>query len=64
MKKEPEVIYLPMPISIEEKREYNRKGFRVVDARFAPEGHEPAAPKDDKPTQPKKRPLKKKAAEE
>lgn len=35
-----EIIYLPMPISIEQKKEYNRMGYRVVDAEFAPEGYE------------------------
>ena len=40
-----------MPISIEQKKEYNRQGYRVVDAQFAPEGYElpeglaPAEPK-------------------
>lgn len=33
-----EIKYVPMPITIEQKREYNRQGFRVVDASFAPEG--------------------------
>lgn len=35
-----EVIYVEMPISIEQKKEYNRQGYRVVDAQFAPEGYE------------------------
>lgn len=35
-----EIIYLPMPISVEQKKEYNRMGYRVVDAEFAPEGYE------------------------
>ena len=35
-----EVIYVEMPISIEQKKEYNRQGYRVVDAHFAPEGYE------------------------
>jgi hypothetical protein len=35
-----EIIYLQMPISIEQKKEYNRMGYRVVDAKFAPEGYE------------------------
>lgn len=39
-KKRLEVIYVEMPISIEQKKEYNRQGYRVVDAQFAPEGHE------------------------
>ena len=36
-----EIIYVEMPISIEQKKEYNRQGCRVVDAQFAPEWHEP-----------------------
>ena len=39
-KKELEAIYVEMPISIEQKKEYNRLGYRVVDAHFAPEGYE------------------------
>jgi len=35
-----EVIYVETPISIEQKKEYNRQGYRVVDAKFAPEGYE------------------------
>lgn len=35
-----ERIYVPMPISIEQKKEYHRMGYRVVDAKFAPEGYE------------------------
>lgn len=30
------IKYVVMPISIEQKKEYHRQGFRVVDARFAP----------------------------
>lgn len=26
-----EIVYLPMPVSFEEKREWNKKGFKVVD---------------------------------
>ena len=35
-----EIIYVEMPISIEQKKEYNRQGYRVVDAQFAPDGYE------------------------
>lgn len=35
-----EIIYVEMPISIEQKKDYNRQGYRVVDAQFAPEGYE------------------------
>lgn len=44
-----EVKYVKMPISIEEKKEYHRQGFRVVDIRFAPEGHEAPAEEEKKP---------------
>lgn len=40
-KKELEAIYVEMPVSITQKKEYNRLGYRVVDAQFAPEGYEP-----------------------
>ena len=30
------IKYVKMPISIEEKREFNKQGFRVVDAKFDP----------------------------
>lgn len=39
-KKELEAIYVEMPVSITQKKEYNRLGYRVVDAQFAPEGYE------------------------
>ena len=29
-------VYLPMPVSFEEKREWNKKGFKVVDELFKP----------------------------
>lgn len=35
-----EIIYVEMPVSISQKKEYNRLGYRVVDAQFAPEGYE------------------------
>lgn len=41
-----EVVYLPMPVSYEEKRDWNKKGFKVVDAVFAPEGYEPPVDED------------------
>ena len=36
-----EVVYLPMPISVEEKREWNAKGFKVVDEVYKPKDEEP-----------------------
>jgi hypothetical protein len=38
------VIYLPMPVSFEEKREWNAKGYAVVDEAYKPED-EPEAEK-------------------
>ena len=32
-----QIKYVKMPISIEEKKEFNKQGFRVVDAKFDPE---------------------------
>lgn len=48
-----EIIYVAMPISIEQKRAYNRQGFRVVDVRFAPEGY--ALPEGTEPKKPRRR---------
>ena len=30
------IVYLPHPVSVEEKRRYNADGFRIVDDRFKP----------------------------
>lgn len=46
IKKELEIKYVLMPISIEQKKAYHAQGFRVVDAKFAPEGYN-AEPEDD-----------------
>jgi hypothetical protein len=46
-----EIKYVTMPITIEQKKEYNRQGFRVIDAQFAPEGaktEKAKAPKKEK----------------
>lgn len=41
-----EIVYLPMPVSFEEKREWNKKGFQVVDELYKPaEEVEPEAEK-------------------
>lgn len=29
-------VYLPMPVSHEEKRDWNKKGFKVVDEAYKP----------------------------
>lgn len=31
-----QIKYVKMPISIEEKREFNKQGFRIIDAKFDP----------------------------
>lgn len=42
------VKYVVMPISISQKKEYHRQGFRVVDARFAPAGADVDSPAEAK----------------
>ena len=42
-------VYLPMPVSFEEKREWNKKGFKVVDEAFKPADQEPKASNKQKP---------------
>lgn len=49
-----EIKYVQMPITIEQKREYNRQGFRVVDARFAPEGSVVESTKEETPRRPRR----------
>ena len=44
-----------MPISIEEKKEFNKQGFKVVDAKFDP------SPKQVEEEKPKRKPRAKKA---
>lgn len=34
-----ETIYEPHPVSAERKEELRRTGYRIVDARYAPEGY-------------------------
>lgn len=41
------IVYLPMPVEFDVKREWNKKGFKVVDVVFMPEGYE--NPADEKP---------------
>lgn len=49
-------VYLPMPVSFEQKREWNKKGFRVLDVAFMPDDYdnpvETAATKKQKPKDP------------
>jgi hypothetical protein len=42
------VVYLPMPISVEEKREWNAKGYAVLDEVYKPADH-PDEPTEEKP---------------
>ena len=44
-----EIKSVPLPITIEQKREYNRPGVRVVDARLAPEGTVVESTKEEAP---------------
>ena len=37
------IVYEPHPVTPERKRELREQGFKIVDIRFAPEGHKPAA---------------------
>ncbi|ALA45596.1 hypothetical protein ABY59_0200029 [Enterobacter phage phiEap-2] len=50
-------IYVKMPITIDEKHEYHRKGFRVIDARFKPTDaeDEPQVGEEEKPRQRRRR---------
>lgn len=38
------IAYVEHPVTKEEKAEYNKKGYKIIDAKFAPEKLE----KDDK----------------
>lgn len=46
-------VYLPMPVSFEEKREWNKKGYQVVDVVFMPDGYENPAGEKPKTKQQK-----------
>lgn len=43
------IKYVKMPITREQKREYNRLGFRVIDAKFAPDDYAFDEPEEVKP---------------
>lgn len=49
-------VYLPMPVSFEVKREWNKKGYQVVDLAFMPDGYDnpvkPQAGSQQKPRKP------------
>jgi len=50
-----QIKYVKMPISIEEKKEFNKQGFKVVDAKFDP------SPNQVEEEKPKRKPRAKKA---
>ena len=39
---EQKYVYLPMPVTFEEKRAWNAKGYKVADIAFMPEGYDNA----------------------
>ena len=49
------IKYVKMPVSIEEKKEFNKRGFKVIDAKF-----DPSPVQEEKP-KPKRKPKAKKA---
>lgn len=48
-------IYVKMPITIDEKHDYHRQGFRVIDERFKPADAEDAPVEEEKPRQRRRR---------
>lgn len=48
-------IYVKMPITIDEKHDYHRQGFRVIDERFKPVDAEDAPVEEEKPRQRRRR---------
>lgn len=59
------VIYEKHPVSPERKAELRQKGYKIIDARFAPEGYEHPEPlKEAKGSKTGKSAAEKKAAEE
>lgn len=53
-----QIIYMPMPVEQDRKRELNRAGYRVVDIAFMPDGYENPAvcvSQDDAQGDPKRR---------
>lgn len=59
------IIYEQHPVSAERKSYLRRKGYKIVDAKFAPEGYEHPEPvKEGKASKSSKSAAEKKAAEE
>jgi len=49
------IIYLPMPVDVEKKRELNKAGYRVVDIAFMPYGYENPSIDGAQQAEPKRR---------
>jgi len=49
-------VYLPMPVSFEEKREWNKNGYQVLDVAYAPDDYVP--PEDGEDSNSKQKPKK------
>ncbi|MCK2118931.1 hypothetical protein ACOQNQ_02025 [Pseudomonas juntendi] len=59
------IIYEQHPVSAERKTFLRRKGYKIIDAKFAPEGYENPEPvKESKASKASKSAAEKKAAEE
>jgi hypothetical protein len=59
------IIYEQHPVSAERKTYLRRKGYKIIDAKFAPDGYEHPEPiKEGKATKASKSAAEKKAAEE
>lgn len=56
-----QIIYLPMPVDAEKKRELNKAGYRVVDVAFMPDGYENPSIDGEQQAEPKRRGRKPKA---
>lgn len=48
-------IYVKMPITIDQKHEYHRQGFRVIDERFKPADAEEAPQAEEEKPRPRRR---------
>lgn len=48
-------IYVKMPITIDQKHEYHRQGFRVIDERFKPADAEEALRIEEEKPRPRRR---------
>lgn len=50
----PKIAYEPHPVTPERKAELRAEGYKIIDARFAPEGEEPKLKAPKKRGRPKK----------